>query len=188
MNTNLKKSDSGLISGVDLEGVELHQLDKNVDSRGSFTEIFHKSWKSCIDPVQWSAVESGPGVFRGMHYHSRHDEYFCLITGRCLVGLKDLRAGSPTENGYSLYELNEDSPAAITFPRGILHGWYFFERAVHIQSVSESYNDYSADDNLGCRWNDKDLGIPWPFKDAVVSERAANFSSFKQLMVQLKIS
>ena len=132
----------GLISGAKLEGVELHELKKNVDSRGSFTEKIQKHWDSCIDPVQWSTVESGPGVFRGMHYHSRHDEYFSLITGRCLVGLKDLRPGSPTDNGYSLFELTADSPSAITFPRGILHGWYFFEASLHIQSVSESYNDY----------------------------------------------
>lgn len=186
MSTNLKTSDSGLISGLELEGVELHRLDKNVDSRGSFTEIFQKNWNSCIDPVQWSAVESGPGVFRGMHFHSRHDEYFSLITGRCLVGLKDLRSGSPTENSYSLFELNEVSPLAITFPRGILHGWYFFEKSIHIQSVSESYSDYSSDDNLGCRWDDKDLGIPWPFQDAVLSERALAFSSLNQLLDRLK--
>ncbi len=175
----------GLISGIILDGVELYQLEKNVDSRGSFTEIFQKHWNSCIDPVQWSAVVSGPEVFRGMHYHSRHDEYFSLITGKCLVGLKDLRPGSPTENGYSLYELKEGMPSALTFPRGILHGWYFFVNSLHIQSVSESYNDYSADDNLGCRWDDKDLGIPWQFKDAVLSERAEGFSSFKQLLDQL---
>ena len=176
----------GLISGIMLEGVELYQLEKNVDTRGSFTEIFQKHWDSCIDPVQWSTVESGPGVFRGMHYHSRHDEYFSLITGRCLVGLKDLRLGSPTDNGYSLFELTADNPSAITFPRGVLHGWYFFEASLHIQSVSESYNDYSADDNLGCRWDDKDLGIPWPFKEAVVSERAEGFPDYTKLLDYLK--
>ena len=176
----------GLISGIMLEGVELYQLEKNIDSRGSFTEIFQKHWESCIDPVQWSVVESGPGVFRGMHYHNRHDEYFSLISGRCLVGLKDLRPGSTTFEGHSLFELTADSPSAVTFPRRILHGWYFIETSIHIQSVSESYNNYSADDNLGCKWNDKDLEIPWPFSEAVVSERADSFPGYKKLLDYLK--
>ena len=174
-----------LVSGELINGVELHSLTEKIDSRGSFTEIFQKYWDSCINPVQWSVVKSEPNVFRGMHYHNRHDEYFCLISGKCLVGLKDLRKESNTYDCYSLYDLNYQDTAALTFPKGILHGWYFYEKSIHIQAVSESYEDYNKDDNLGCKWNDKDLGIPWPFDDAIVSERAGNFLTYKNFLDHL---
>ena len=186
MESEPKLQLTGLVSGIILEGVEFHLLNEHNDPRGSFTEIFQKHWESCIDPVQWSVVKSEPNVFRGMHYHDRHDEYFCLISGRCVVGLKDVRTGSPTFENFSLYEFNGDDPAALTFPRGILHGWYFFEPSLHIQSVSESYKDYHTDDNFGCSWDDKDLGIPWPFEKAIISERAANFDTYEKLILRIK--
>jgi len=157
MESKLELYKSGLISGIELNGVELYSLTEKIDSRGSFTEIFQKHWDSCINPVQWSVVKSGPKVFRGMHYHNRHDEYFCLISGKCLVGLKDLRKESNTYDCYSLYDLNYQDAAALTFPKGILHGWYFYEESIHIQAVSESYKNYYTDDNIGCRWDDKQI-------------------------------
>lgn len=179
---------SRLVSGQTLNEVELFVLDEKKDDRGSFVEVFQKSWDSCIDPVQWSAVRSSPGVFRGMHLHKRHDEYFCLIQGHCLVGLKDLRSGSPTDGEYSLYELYGSDMAALTFPRGILHGWYFLESSTHLQAVSESYMDYGKDDNWGCKWNAPDLNIPWPMESVTLSSRASEFPTEAQLRASLGVS
>jgi dTDP-4-dehydrorhamnose 3,5-epimerase-like enzyme len=63
-----------------------------------------------------------------------------------------------------------------------VHGWYFHEPSIHIQSVSEVYSAYSADDNLGCHWSDPDLDIPWPERPALVAARANGFSSLAALM------
>ncbi len=173
---------SKLINGSEIKGVLFKKLSEQTDSRGSFTEIFQKHWNAAlIEGVQWSVVKSKPKVFRGMHLHRRHDEFFCLIKGKCLVGLKDIRPGSSTENDYSLYELNEKDLSSLIFPAGLLHGWYFFEDSIHIQSVSESYTDYKNDDNIGCVWNDPDLGIPWPFNKVEISERAKNFLKLSEI-------
>lgn len=167
---------SKLISGTEIKGVSLRKLSEQTDSRGSFTEIFQKNWNAALkEGVQWSVVKSKTGVFRGMHLHRRHDEFFCLIKGKCLVGLKDIRQGSSTENEYALYQLHENDLNSLIFPAGLLHGWYFFEDSLHIQAVSESYTDYKDDDNIGCIWSDPDLGIPWPFQNPELSERAKNF-------------
>lgn len=176
---------SGLISGSPLMGVELHGVNRHSDPRGSFAEVFQTYWNSCIDPVQWSFVESGAHVLRGMHLHLRHDEYFCCLQGRALVGLRDLRPESPTQDQWSLYELRGDTPAALTFPRGILHGWYFPERSLHIQAVSEAYRDYGPDDNWGCHWADPELEIPWPQTDALLSEMARRFPRLRELKANL---
>ena len=171
-----------LRTGTLPEGAVLRALVINEDERGSFSEFFGASWRVGIKPVQWSLVSSRRGVLRGMHLHLRHDEYFLLIKGRCCVGLRDLRPGSPTQNHCCLLEFDDKEPTFITFPRGILHGWYFFTDSTHVQSISdEEYARYHPADNLGCHWSDSALEIPWPEQPAIVSERADGFPDLRTL-------
>ncbi|MEP2023207.1 MAG: dTDP-4-dehydrorhamnose 3,5-epimerase family protein [Reichenbachiella sp.] len=177
-----KVNESSLIQGKTIHESRLVKIEEHSDYRGSFSEIFQKYWGTVLDPVQWSLVKSEPGVLRGMHYHRRHDEYFCLIQGSCYLGLKDMRPDSPTYMESNLYYLTESDLAALVFPKGIVHGWYFIEKSVHVQSVSESYLDYGSEDNFGCRWNDPDLNIEWPFNEAIISNRAGEqFHGVKDL-------
>jgi len=173
-----------LVAGNVIEGVQVRTLKVARDGRGSFTEVFYDSWGCCIEPRQWSVVASHRGVLRGMHLHRRHDEYFSVLSGRTSVGLKDLRPDSPTFAASSLYELSGDQPAVLTFPRGILHGWYFHAETLHLQAVSETYDDYHGDDNLGCHWSDPELGIPWPERPTLVAERADAFPPLRTLLVR----
>jgi dTDP-4-dehydrorhamnose 3,5-epimerase len=169
-----------------IEGVNLIPLPGNHDQRGTFTEIFRRGWRSGIEPVQWSLVQSEPRVLRGMHLHLRHDEYFLLIQGRCVVGLRDIRKNSPTRDATMTIELTADPLTALIFPPGVLHGWYFHERSAHIQAVSECYDEYNPDDNWGCLWSDPDLGLVWADSDPVISPRAAAFPPLKVLQRALE--
>jgi dTDP-4-dehydrorhamnose 3,5-epimerase len=177
---------SRLIAGQPIMGVDFRKITEHKDYRGSFSEVFQDHWQSCIDPVQWSCVKSKAGVFRGMHLHLRHDEYFSLLSGHCLVALKDIRPDSPTEGVFSLFELHEEDQAAIIFPDGLLHGWYFFADSLHLQAVSEAYVDYHSDDNWGVIWSAEDLGIPWPFTEATLSARAQDFTTESELRASLE--
>lgn len=176
---------SKLIAGSPISGVDFVKVDEKCDARGSFSEVFQNHWNTCLTPVQWSAVKSKSKVFRGMHLHKRHDEYFSLLSGHCLVGLKDIRPGSITEGVVSLYELHAEDMAAIVFPKGLLHGWYFYKDSIHIQAVSEAYVDYGMDDNWGCRWDAPDLEIPWPMNDVILSDRASGFPTEAELKAAL---
>jgi len=179
-------SSSRLIAGRTIYQTEFRKLVENKDDRGSFSEVFQEHWATPLSPVQWSVVKSGAGVFRGMHLHLRHDEYFSLLHGHCLVALKDVRPGSPTEGVFSLYELHEEDMAAVIFPRGLLHGWYFYQPSLHIQAVSEAYADYHNDDNHGVHWQAPDLGIPWPINEATLSMRAQDFTTEAALLASIQ--
>jgi dTDP-4-dehydrorhamnose 3,5-epimerase len=170
-----------------LHGVRLLPLVPHRDQRGSFTEIFQNDWGLEISPVQWSFVSSKAGVLRGMYLHLRHDEIIIVVRGRASVGLYDLRPDSPTRDQSALFELCEEEPAVLSFNRGIVHGWYFHESSLHLQAVSESYQEYQDDDNLGCHWADPDLGIPWPQRSCILSERSVNLSSLATLKANLKL-
>lgn len=179
------KTDEHLLQGQWIGGVEFRPLDEKKDARGSFTEVFYNSWKPGIEPAQWSVVRSRARTLRGMHLHLRHDEYVSVILGSACVGLYDLRQDSPTRGQSCLIALKADSPACLTFPRGLVHGWYFHEDSIHLQAVSETYEDYGDDDNRGCHFSDPDLGIDWPDKEPVLSERAREFPGLKDLCASL---
>jgi dTDP-4-dehydrorhamnose 3,5-epimerase len=176
---------SRLVAGKQIEGVELRRLRMNHDARGCFTEVFQEHWGTCIKPVQWSIVHSKFNVFRGMYLHRRHDEYISVITGRASVGLRDLRPWSPTKNTWSLYELHGSDLTCISFPIGLLHGWYFHEPSIHLQAVSEAYVDYGKVDNWRCRWSDPALEISWPFTDPILAKYASDFPTLVELEAAL---
>ena len=176
---------SGLVAGAIIDGVELRQLNEIADQRGSFTETFALQWGLCIVPEQWSIVRSQTHVLRGLHIHQRHDEYFCLLSGHCQVGLYDARADSQTYRQHALYELFGTDMKALSFPAGVLHGWYFFTPSIHLQAVSECYSNYADNDNLGCRWDDPALNIPWGISDPILSDRAARFPLLTGLLASL---
>jgi dTDP-4-dehydrorhamnose 3,5-epimerase len=177
-----------LVGGIVLEGVESTPIGEMVDERGSFAEFFVAGRDVGIDAVQWSVVRSVPGTLRGMHFHVRHDEYFALLSGRATVGLHDLRSGSSTYGGSATYEFTADEPTRLIFPRGLVHGWLFHERSVHLQATSESYDDYGDDDNYGCHWADPALGIVWPFQPTKLAARAAGFGTLDQMRSRASVT
>jgi dTDP-4-dehydrorhamnose 3,5-epimerase len=163
-------------------GVRLAPLRPHRDERGTFLELFREEWDVGVEPVQWNAVHSEAGVLRGVHVHPRHDDYLTVVSGRATIGLRDLREDSPTEGATACVEIDSERPAAISIPHGVAHGFYFHEPSIHIYAVSH-YWDMA--DELGCRWDDPRLGIPWPQRDAAISERDAELPSLGVLRDRL---
>jgi dTDP-4-dehydrorhamnose 3,5-epimerase len=166
-------------------GLRLVPLAPQRDERGVFLEVFKDSWQLPVRPTQWSLVRSTARTLRGLYLHLRHDEMFVLVQGRAHVGLKDLRRGSPTFARAVLLELEADSPTAVVFPPGVLHGWYFSEPSAHLQAVSEEYDRYQHDDNLTCHWADPELGLDWPDPAPLLSPDGEGFGSLQALLARL---
>lgn len=148
--------------------LRLTPLEPHEDDRGTFIELYRQEWETGVEPIQWNAVHSEAGVLRGVHVHPRHDDYLTIVRGRATVGLRDLRRGSPTGGATACVELSEERPTAISIPHGVAHGFYFHERSTHVYAVSHYWD---MTDELGCRWDDPALEIPWPQQGAHVSPR-----------------
>ncbi len=138
------------------------------DRRGCFTEVFRQHWDCPIQPVQWNVVRSVAKVLRGVHLHRRHGDYLLVVSGRALVGLADLRPHSPTRWTAGLVELHAAELTALEIPPGVAHGFYFAEPSLHLYAVSHYWDPA---DELGCRWDDPHLGIPWPAVTPLLSPR-----------------
>jgi dTDP-4-dehydrorhamnose 3,5-epimerase len=152
------------------DGVTLRPLVPHPDERGVFTELYRLSWALDVTPVQWNTVRSEANVLRGVHAHWRHSDYLTIVAGRATIGLHDLRPGSPTEGLGAAVELTADEPATITMPTGVAHGFYFHEPSIHVYAVT---HDWDPADELGCRWDDPGLSIPWTCDRPLISERDA---------------
>jgi dTDP-4-dehydrorhamnose 3,5-epimerase len=162
-------------------GVRLTPLAPHSDDRGTFIELFRAEWETGVEPIQWNAVHSEAGVLRGVHVHPRHDDYLTLVRGRATIGLRDLREDSPSVGATACVELSAERPAAISIPHGVAHGFYFHEASTHIYSVSH-YWDLA--DELGCRWDDPALEIPWPQRTAHISPRDEALQPLAALLEQ----
>ncbi|MDO9175070.1 MAG: dTDP-4-dehydrorhamnose 3,5-epimerase family protein, partial [Actinomycetota bacterium] len=124
------------------------------------------------------------GVVRGVHVHPVHDDFFVLISGRMFAGLVDLRPASATSRAAACVEIDAREPAALIIPHGVAHGFYFPEPSTFVLGVTHSFDPA---DELGCRWDDPELGIPWPEigDDAIVSPRDLELVPLSGLIEQL---
>ncbi len=164
-------------------GLLLRPLQPHADDRGTFIELFRREWSTEVEPIQWNAVHSEAGVLRGVHVHPTHDDYLTVVRGRAIVGVRDLREESETAGAAACVELSAERPRAITIPHGVAHGFYFAEASTHVYAVSH-YWDLA--DELGCRWDDPALEIPWPQEDARISPRDAELPTLDALRAELR--
>ena len=158
--------------------VELHRLEPHADSRGVFTELFRASWGLEVAPVQWNTVFSEGNVLRGVHAHWHHWDYLTVVSGRATIGLHDLREDSPTEHLGTTVDLSPSEPAALEIPPGVAHGFYLHEPSIHVYAVS---HEWDPADELGCRWDDPELGIDWPCSGPLLSERDRDLGALSEL-------
>jgi dTDP-4-dehydrorhamnose 3,5-epimerase len=163
-------------------GVELLRLATHTDDRGDFTELFRESWVAPDRFLQWNAVNSEARALRGVHVHVRHSDYLTVMRGRVLFGLKDLRVDSPTLGMVSMLEVAAGDGSALRIPPGVAHGFYFLEASLHVYAVSHYWD---LDDELGCRFDDPGLGMPWPDLHPLLSERDQHLPSLAALSSEL---
>jgi len=163
-------------------GVVLRRLVAHRDDRGRVAEFFRNEWSPGFAPAQWSFTVTEAGVMRGVHLHLRHDDYFVLLEGRLTLGLRDLRAGSPTADCTALLELRDEDPLAVFIPHGVAHGFLSLARSIYVLGTSHCYD---LTDELGCHWRDPDLGIGWPTDTARLSPRDAALPRMRELAARV---
>jgi dTDP-4-dehydrorhamnose 3,5-epimerase len=134
------------------------------------SEIFRREWVAgAFEMVQANLSISRAGVLRGLHFHRRQADYWCVLTGTAFVGLFDLRKGSPTSGAKAELTLSADlGRSALYIPPGVAHGFYAETDLMLAYLVDRTYD---GTDEFGVAWDDPDVGIAWPNRDPILSER-----------------
>lgn len=152
------------------EGVTLRPLKMHVDDRGIFAEVHRRTWDTDFELKQWNVAYSEAQVLRGVHVHIKHFDCLCLVQGKALFALKDLRSNAPTKDMIAYVEMDGSALQCLIIPPGVAHGFYFHEPSMLMHGVSEYWDDA---DELGCHFADPDLGFSWPNTNPKTSKRDA---------------
>ena len=147
------------------------------DERGYFVETFRADkleeflgYK--INFCQDNESKSKQGVLRGLHYQLppfAQNKLVRVIKGSVIDVAVDIRRGSFTFGKYVKVELNEKNKRQLFIPKGFAHGFCVLSDEAEI--VYKCTAEYSPEDDRGIIWNDKDIGIDWPIKNPILSEK-----------------
>jgi dTDP-4-dehydrorhamnose 3,5-epimerase len=173
---------------VGINGVVRFSPDAHGDARGSMMEIFRRSWLGAgFEALQANLSESRAGVLRGLHLHGQQTDYWCVLAGTAFIGLVDLRPGSPTfRRSAELRVAANDDRAGLLIPPGVAHGFYA-ETAVLLLYLVDRYYGGPGADELGLAWDDPSVGIGWPSKEPILSERDRSNPRLEELIAVLGI-
>lgn len=166
---------------VGIEGVRLVRLVPHADDRGSLTETYRREWlPQGREVVQANLSVSRPGVLRGLHWHRRQADHWCVLSGTAYLALVDLREGSPTR--LARFERRVDAAEerlGLAIPPGVAHGFYA-ETEVLLQYLVDAY--YSGQDEHGLAWDDPELGLSWPSRTPILSDRDRSNPSLAEVL------
>ena len=109
-----------------LPGVRVQELKRNVDERGSFSEIFREDWRDFFGEdkiVQTNLSYSFPDVIRAWHRHSRGQvDYLVVLEGVLKICAYDDTPGSPTKGQLSEIVTSGEKLQVIRVPGSYWHG------------------------------------------------------------------
>ena len=145
---------------------------RHVDGRGWFSEIFHEKRLrdlgiTCRFVQDNQAISRRAGTLRGLHFQlppAAQAKLVSVLRGRILDVAVDIRRGSPTFGKHVSTELSAENGRQLYIPVGFAHGYLTLEDDVVLMYKVSDY--YAPAYDSGICWNDPDIAIPWPFKDA----------------------
>ena len=158
------------------------------DSRGFLIEVFKQSvfaqMKIPHVIVQENHSPSHKGVLRGLHYqlqpYAQGKLIYCIV-GQIFDVLLDLRRNRPTLGKHFAVELGEHKAQMLWVPPGgFAHEFYTLSEKAHV--IYKIFgSEYFPQAERSIRWNDPQLGIPWPLYSApMLSPKDAQAPFFKE--------
>jgi dTDP-4-dehydrorhamnose 3,5-epimerase len=119
-----------------ISGVEVLPLNRHVDDRGLFLEVYRErathagserlaafSADVALAQLNYSLVTASDHI-KGLHVHLKQDDvWFCPPPFKIKVVLLDLRRGSSTAGAAQTVVLGDGRDALVRIPAGVAHGY-----------------------------------------------------------------
>jgi len=171
---------------LSIPDIILVEPDVFPDNRGSFFEIFRESeFYIAHLPVRFPQDNfsfSEKNVIRGLHYQKHpktQGKIVSVLKGRVWDVAVDIRRNSSTYLRWISIELNDENRSMLYIPPGFAHGFLALSDDVHL--LYKCTNEYDSKLDAGIRWDDPDIGIAWPVKNPILSEKDANLPYINQV-------
>jgi len=154
------------------------------DLRGFFQETYVRS-KYCElgvadEFVQDNVSYSRRGVLRGLHCDPRMSKLVYVAQGEVFDVIVDARKDSPAFGTWESVYLRAAEHTQLYIPRGCLHA--FLALTDKVIFCYKQSAEYAPEREIGVRWDDPDLAIPWPDVGTapILSEKDRRNRSFRE--------
>ena len=154
------------------------------DTRGFFTESFRadqfKSLGLPTEFVQDNHSRSAKGVVRGLHFQwdPPMGKVMRVTAGGAFLVAVDIRKGSPTLGKWVGIEASAENRRQVWAPAGFARGFCALSEGTEIQYKCTGIYNNKAES--GIHWNDPEIGIQWPLKDVLLSDKDKNAQTLAQ--------
>lgn len=173
------------ITELTLPGARLIETVPPKDLRGSF-EVFWEAAELAAAGISFApsnahhSYNDRAGTLRGMHFqrapHGQAKLVSC-VRGKFLDVIVDVRPESATYLRWIAVELAAASGRAVFIPAGCAHGFVTLEDHSTVAYLIE--NDYRPGAATTLRWNDPLVGIQWPVREPILSDRDRQAPDFQ---------
>ena len=160
---------------TELAGVLVIEPQVFADARGFFFESYNaqryaKAGIAC-GFVQDNHSRSTRNTIRGLHYQFRRPQAKLLrvVRGSVFDVVADIRRGSPTFGRWVGVELSAENKRQIFVPAGLAHGFCVTSDDAEVEYKCSDF--YVPDDQHGVLWSDRTIGIAWPVREPILSDR-----------------
>jgi dTDP-4-dehydrorhamnose 3,5-epimerase len=158
-----------------LPGVRVIHPIRYDDERGWFAEIWnadrYRDAGLHMRFVQTNTSYSTRGVLRGLHFQwpAPQDKLISVLAGAVFDVAVDVRPASPTFGHWYGLELSTDNRRQLWVPGGLAHGFLVLSdhALVHYQCTAP----YDAASDRSIAWDDPGIGIEWPERPTVISDK-----------------
>jgi dTDP-4-dehydrorhamnose 3,5-epimerase len=173
---------------VGFEGMYLVEPRVFRDERGHFLETWSDlRYRDAGIPgpfVQDNVSVSSSGVLRGLHLQVEKPQgkLVSVLDGEVFDVAVDLRPGSRTLGRWSGFRLSSENAHQLYIPAGCAHGFVVLSpRAVFAYKCTEYYDPASE---VTLSWNDPNVGIEWPVREPILSEKDRDSMRIEQVLAR----
>ena len=168
-----------------LDGVLLVKPTVFGDDRGFFMETYHAD-KFADNGLPSSFVQdnhsrSSKGILRGLHfqYPSWQGKLVRVVQGEIFDVAVDVRRESASFGQWYGTYISEENKHQLYVPEGFAHGFCVTSEFADV--VYKCTSVYNPGEDFSLMWNDPEIGIEWPVKDPVLSEKDQNAMALADL-------
>ena len=150
------------------------------DKRGFLKEVYQKRLINNNFIFDVMSV-SKKNVLRGLHIQTKNSQakIITVTSGKIFDVAVDLRKNSKTFGKFYSIIISEKSDFSFYIPEGFAHGFLCMSKKCTINYKCSKYRNAKSEVTLD--WHDKKIGIKWPTKKPIVSEKDKNGLSLESI-------
>lgn len=166
------------------------------DDRGGFVELYRSDeFQAAGIPLgvchQVNMSWSVKNVVRGLHFQWNPGmaKLMRVVSGEAMIVAVDLRKDSPTLGKHAARVMKGDpgnSSVPLEFfwaPESFARGFAVLSERATIEYICTGSYTLTKEES-GVRWNDPEIGIDWPVKDPILSEKDANAQTLAEWLAR----